>query len=88
MSWYHAWMDDGELPEHGFRVEARDPDDAAELAAEEYYGNRDGWEGTWPATFFVRDEGGDVTRWAVELDFSPSFRASEAPADKPAETKG
>lgn len=51
----------------------------AELAAEHFYGNEDGWEATWPVVIAVIDEDGAETRWSVALEMVPEFAAYEMP---------
>lgn len=52
--------------------------DVAEDAAEDYYYNCDGWEDTWPLTFFIFDENGkDVGVFDIEKECSPIFCAQK-----------
>ena len=64
-----------EVPEHFTEEHA---EWAAGDAAEDYHGNRDGWECEWPLTFKLRDENGrDLGQWEVEMEMAPSFSASK-----------
>lgn len=64
-----------EVPEHFTEEHA---EWAAEDAAEDYHGNRDGWECEWPLTFKLRDENGrDLGAWEVAMEVVPSFSAAK-----------
>ena len=57
---------------------ALDAENAAEVYADYFHGNRDGWDCTWPVEFMVRDmETGQVTRFSVEREYDPTFSARE-----------
>lgn len=53
----------------------------AEIAAEDYHGNHDGWEARWPRTFVLFDspDGPEVARFTVEREYDPQFYATELP---------
>lgn len=53
----------------------------AELAAEDYHANHDGWEARWPRTFvlFDAEDGPEVARFTVEREYDPVFTATELP---------
>ena len=51
---------------------------SAEVIAEDYYGNHDGWADDWPITFRIWDEEGVwLGDYMVELDYDPTFNATE-----------
>lgn len=52
--------------------------DIAEDAAEDYHGNHDGWEATWPVVIHVyeTEDGPEVARYEVERESEPVFTAS------------
>ena len=51
----------------------------AEMAAEDYHSNHDGWEASWPLTFVITDMGGNrLGQCLVERETVPQFRASRA----------
>ena len=50
---------------------------AAEMAAEDYHTNHDGWESTWPLTFVIlNDELNELGRFSVDREAVPHFHAS------------
>lgn len=52
--------------------------EAAEEFAQYYYDNYDGWDDTWPLTFYVGDENGRLLgKVKVDVDWSPSFSSVE-----------
>lgn len=54
-----------------------DASDAAELAAEDFHANRDGYEWHWPLEFRIWSDAGEVLgRFSVERDFNPQFSAA------------
>ena len=53
-------------------------ENSAEVIAEDYYYNHDGWEDDWPVLFRIWDEEGLwVGDYEVSLDFEPTFNATE-----------
>ena len=51
---------------------------SAEIFAKDYYDNHDGWEDDWPITFRTWDEEGVwLGDYMVELDYDPTFNATE-----------
>lgn len=48
---------------------------AAEAYANYAYGQRDGWESTWPLTFRVRSPDGSTSDFEVTCNHEPVFRA-------------
>lgn len=64
-------------------ADARDRRVAAELCADDYHSNHDGWESRWPLKLEILvGEGGDVlARFEIERESVPSFSASEIEAE-------
>ncbi|WP_419342750.1 hypothetical protein ACM1PE_06760 [Achromobacter sp. PD1] len=54
-------------------------EEEAEACAEDYFHNHDGFEANWPLTFALFDgmTGPEIGRWEVDLEFEPSFSASQ-----------
>jgi hypothetical protein len=49
----------------------------AEECADDYHGNHDGWESSWPVTFMMwDDQGQELGSCEVERDVEPVFRAA------------
>lgn len=54
----------------------------AVIAAEDYHGDHDGWEVSWPVVFtFYNTDDVELGKVEVELDFEPSFSACELPKE-------
>ena len=55
-----------------------DLDYQAEICAENYNDEHDGWESTWPLTIalFASEDGPEIARFKVEQEFSPVYRAA------------
>ena len=52
-------------------------DSIAEEVAEDYFYQRDGWEGQWPRRFYIEIDGVDQGLWEVEMETVPAFHASK-----------
>lgn len=52
-----------------------DAEDAAELCAEQYFYESDGWEDDWPLQFVVVRDGSEPQRWEIEREDVPQFNA-------------
>jgi hypothetical protein len=48
----------------------------AELAAEDYHGEHDGWEGAWPIELHLFDGDTPLGSYKIEMDVVPEFTAS------------
>ncbi len=50
----------------------------AQDCAEDYHGNHDGWESSWPLTFilYASEEGPEIARFEVERESEPVFYAT------------
>lgn len=67
--------------EYGMDAWATSPRDAAEVYADYFHSQRDGWESTWPVEFFVRDMETDVVqRFSVDRETVPEFHADKGSA--------
>lgn len=62
-----------------------DLDRLAEKAASDYHSNHDGWESSWPITFYIAatKEGPELARFDVEREVEPVFYAHIAAAPQP-----
>jgi len=56
---------------------SNDPETFAEQAAEYCHSNRDGWEWTWPVVFVILEDGKEVGKYEVELEYIPGFYATK-----------
>ena len=56
---------------------------AAETAAQDYYGNHDGWECKWPLMFVIFRDDQEVCRMWIELDWEPRFDARDMELTEP-----
>jgi hypothetical protein len=54
-----------------------DLQDLAELAADDYHNNHDGWEASWPILFAIAatEDGPELARFSVEVESQPVFNA-------------
>ncbi|HEY4266791.1 MAG TPA: hypothetical protein VGM94_01235 [Galbitalea sp.] len=55
---------------------ATDARDAAQMCADHFHSNRDGWESSWPLEFRVRLPDGTTEDYIVEREMVPEFTAS------------
>jgi hypothetical protein len=63
------------------RIDLTDPhdlSDLAELAADDFHSNHDGWEASWPITFGIAatEDGPELARFEVDRDVEPVFSAT------------
>lgn len=74
--WYSV---DGETRYELPTFPGTDPSDRAVDAAEDYHGNHDGWESSWPLvlTLYGSEEGPAVAKFEVERESVPHFSARE-----------
>lgn len=77
--WYSVGGDDD--MRYTLAVVSRDWRNIAIDAAEDFHGNHDGWESTWPLefVFYKSEEGAPVARFEVERETVPQFHAWERP---------
>jgi hypothetical protein len=54
----------------------------AEVAADHYWHNRDGWEATWPLTFELFRDGQSLGRCVVDVEAQPLFGAVKEYSEK------
>lgn len=69
-------------PDDAIEIDAKSwalGEDCAELAAEDFYHNHDGWDVTWPLEFEIYFDGVRQGAYAVDLDWSPDFVARKKP---------
>lgn len=61
-----------------FQYDDDEADDVAEECAEDYHGNHDGWEHSWPADFYIYSmEGKLLGVFEVDRQSTPVFYATE-----------
>ena len=57
------------------------PPAVARACAEEYFVRHDGRESSWPLVFWIRTDGGIVSKFDVEMYLDPVFSAVKAKED-------
>lgn len=78
MTRYMCW-EEGDTEEDSFVIEADDPQEAAEIAAEEDFDHRDGWERRDDdVTWYVQAPNGKTFRFKVYRMLQPYFYATPA----------
>lgn len=60
-----------------------DAEDAAELCANDYYANHDGWDGSWPLTFAIYEtqHGEECCRVKVERELVAEYSGTMLPSE-------
>lgn len=71
--------------EDAFECETKWPDDfpqwIAEDCAEDFHGNHDGWDSSWPLQLTVILESGEEITFEIDRESRPVFRASRIKED-------
>lgn len=86
---YGSYRYELKLPTRIDLTDEHDLQDLAELAADDYHSNHDGWEASWPIRFGISatEHGPEMARFEVDRDVEPVFAASRIAgvrADAPA----
>ena len=75
MKKYHYIIEDyGHIyPEDSMTVQSNDSYSFANVVAEDYWDNYDGWESTWPLIFHIYDDEHYLGKYEVEMEAEPIF---------------
>ena len=73
----HFYIEDYDGPEEAIKSprqhESDDFQELAQNAAEHFWHHCDGWEAKWPKTFVILEDGQELGRVKIDVEFPPSF---------------
>jgi hypothetical protein len=75
------------LDDHGFDEDLDNAEILAEVAAEDYHHNHDGWESRWPIVFTLILADGATCDVSVDQEAVPTFCGTLVPGSKRQEIK-